>query len=106
MGSRSSPSDLGGLRMSSRGSISPRSAYARSGVDVAAGERAVELMREAVESTRRPEVIGGLGGFDGFVWGVCRRVRDRVRGRGRRAVRTESGDNHRPLARLGYGPAG
>ena len=44
-----------------------RIAYARSGVDVAAGERAVELMREAVESTRRPEVIGGLGGFGGAI---------------------------------------
>jgi phosphoribosylformylglycinamidine cyclo-ligase len=42
-----------------------RSAYARSGVDVASGERAVELMRAAVESTRRPEVVGGLGGFAG-----------------------------------------
>jgi phosphoribosylformylglycinamidine cyclo-ligase len=36
-------------------------------VDVAAGERAVELMREAVESTRRPEVLGALGGFGGAV---------------------------------------
>jgi phosphoribosylformylglycinamidine cyclo-ligase len=44
-----------------------RVAYTRAGVDVAAGERAVELMREAVESTRRPEVIGGLGGFGGAV---------------------------------------
>jgi phosphoribosylformylglycinamidine cyclo-ligase len=42
-----------------------RSAYAASGVDVDAGEAAVELMRAAVESTRRPEVIGGLGGFGG-----------------------------------------
>ncbi len=42
-----------------------RDAYARSGVDVAAGERAVDLMREAVGSTRRPEVVGGLGGFGG-----------------------------------------
>ena len=42
-------------------------AYARSGVDVAAGERAVELMRDAVESTRRPEVLGGLGGFGGAI---------------------------------------
>jgi phosphoribosylformylglycinamidine cyclo-ligase len=32
-------------------------------VDIEAGERAVELMRDAVEATRRPEVIGGLGGF-------------------------------------------
>jgi phosphoribosylformylglycinamidine cyclo-ligase len=36
-------------------------------VDVGAGERAVELMREAVESTRRPEVLGGLGGFGGAI---------------------------------------
>jgi phosphoribosylformylglycinamidine cyclo-ligase len=44
-----------------------RLAYTRAGVDVAAGDRAVELMREAVESTRRPEVIGGLGGFGGAI---------------------------------------
>ena len=43
----------------------PRAAYRRSGVDVDAGERAVELMREHVASTRRPEVVGGLGGFGG-----------------------------------------
>jgi phosphoribosylformylglycinamidine cyclo-ligase len=40
-----------------------RRAYAASGVDVSAGERAVELMRDAVASTHRPEVLGGLGGF-------------------------------------------
>ena len=44
-----------------------RLAYAASGVDVAAGDRAVELMREAIESTRRPEVIGGIGGFGGAI---------------------------------------
>lgn len=44
-----------------------RRAYRAAGVDVAAGERAVELMRAAVESTRRPEVVGGLGGFAGAV---------------------------------------
>jgi phosphoribosylformylglycinamidine cyclo-ligase len=44
-----------------------RVAYTASGVDVEAGERAVELMREAVESTRRPEVIGALGGFAGAI---------------------------------------
>jgi len=43
----------------------PRAAYHAAGVDVAAGERAVELMRRHVESTRRPEVVGGLGGFGG-----------------------------------------
>ena len=40
-----------------------RSAYTASGVDVAAGDRAVELMRAAVASTMRPEILGGLGGF-------------------------------------------
>ena len=40
-----------------------RTAYAHAGVDVTAGDRAVGLMRAAVESTRRPEVLGGLGGF-------------------------------------------
>ncbi len=38
-------------------------AYRRAGVDIDAGERAVDLMRASVDATRRPEVIGGLGGF-------------------------------------------
>ena len=41
-------------------------AYARAGVDVAAGERAVDLMGQWVAKTRRPEVLGGLGGFAGL----------------------------------------
>jgi phosphoribosylformylglycinamidine cyclo-ligase len=40
--------------------------YAGAGVDVAAGERAVELMRAAVSRTSRPEVVGGIGGFAGL----------------------------------------
>lgn len=42
------------------------SSYADSGVDVEAGERAVELMRASVARTMRPEVFGGLGGFAGL----------------------------------------
>ncbi len=42
------------------------SAYAAAGVDIVAGERAVELMKDAVARTHRPEVLGGLGGFAGF----------------------------------------
>jgi len=38
-------------------------AYRAAGVDIDAGEKAVELMRAAVEATRRPEVVGGMGGF-------------------------------------------
>ncbi len=41
----------------------PRTAYAAAGVDVAAGERAVDLIRASVERTRRPEILSGLGGF-------------------------------------------
>lgn len=44
-----------------------RAAYAAAGVDVSAGERAVELMREAVEATHGPHVLGGLGGFGAAV---------------------------------------
>ena len=40
--------------------------YAAAGVDIDAGERAVTLMRAAVERTNRPEVVGGLGGFAGL----------------------------------------
>jgi phosphoribosylformylglycinamidine cyclo-ligase len=40
--------------------------YAASGVDIDAGERAVTLMKAAVERTNRPEVVGGLGGFAGL----------------------------------------
>ncbi len=41
-------------------------AYARAGVDIEAGDRAVELMKASVAKSRRPEVLGGLGGFAGF----------------------------------------
>ncbi len=40
--------------------------YAAAGVDVAAGERAVAMMRAAVEATHGPRVLGGLGGFAGL----------------------------------------
>ena len=43
-----------------------QSAYALAGVDIDAGDRAVELMKAHVARTRRPEVLGGLGGFAGF----------------------------------------
>lgn len=40
--------------------------YAGAGVDVAAGDRAVALMKTAVARTHGPEVLGGLGGFAGL----------------------------------------
>ncbi len=39
--------------------------YKKAGVDIEAGYRAVELMKEHVKATMRPEVLGGLGGFSG-----------------------------------------
>ena len=39
--------------------------YKNSGVDIEAGYRSVELMKEHVSKTMRPEVLGGLGGFAG-----------------------------------------
>lgn len=41
----------------------PSLTYADAGVDIDAGNRLVESIRNTVEATRRPEVIGGLGGF-------------------------------------------
>jgi len=40
--------------------------YQAAGVDIAAGERAVDLMRASIARTAGPEVIGGLGGFAGL----------------------------------------
>jgi phosphoribosylformylglycinamidine cyclo-ligase len=40
--------------------------YAEAGVDVRAGDRAVELMKASVRRAQRPEVLGGLGGFAGM----------------------------------------
>ncbi|MFT4285739.1 MAG: phosphoribosylformylglycinamidine cyclo-ligase [Protaetiibacter sp.] len=40
--------------------------YAAAGVDTAAGDRAVELMKASVARTHGPEVLGGVGGFAGL----------------------------------------
>ena len=39
--------------------------YKNAGVDIEAGYKSVELMKEHVKGTMRPEVMGGLGGFSG-----------------------------------------
>lgn len=41
-------------------------AYKQAGVDIAAGNEAVERMKKHVQRTIRPEVLGGLGGFGGL----------------------------------------
>ena len=40
--------------------------YAGSGVSIEAGDEAVERIKDIVASTKRPEVIGGIGGFGGL----------------------------------------
>ncbi|MDQ6715939.1 MAG: phosphoribosylformylglycinamidine cyclo-ligase, partial [Actinomycetota bacterium] len=40
--------------------------YADAGVDITAGEQAVERIKDRVRSTFRPEVLGDLGGFGGL----------------------------------------
>src|SRR5699024_6729032 len=40
--------------------------YAAAGVDTEAGDRAVELMKDAVRATHGPQVLGGVGGFAGL----------------------------------------
>jgi len=40
--------------------------YASAGVDIRAGEQAVDLMRAAIARTARREVVGGIGGFAGL----------------------------------------
>ncbi|WP_448058816.1 phosphoribosylformylglycinamidine cyclo-ligase [Cellulomonas hominis] len=40
--------------------------YAEAGVDTEAGDKAVELMKDAVRATHGPQVLGGVGGFAGL----------------------------------------
>ncbi|RWZ68382.1 phosphoribosylformylglycinamidine cyclo-ligase [Labedella populi] len=46
--------------------MSSADTYRDAGVDTAAGDRAVELMKSAVSATHGPEVLGGVGGFAGL----------------------------------------
>jgi phosphoribosylformylglycinamidine cyclo-ligase len=41
-------------------------AYAQAGVDIAAGQQATAMMKEAVQATYGPEVLVGLGAFGGL----------------------------------------
>ncbi len=41
--------------------------YASSGVDTEAGDKAVELMKQAVSATHNSTVLGGVGGFAGMI---------------------------------------
>ncbi|MCU1662350.1 MAG: phosphoribosylformylglycinamidine cyclo-ligase [Pseudonocardiales bacterium] len=48
------------------GAEGPGASYASAGVDIDAGERAVEALRPFAEKASRPEVMGGIGGFAGL----------------------------------------
>ena len=52
--------------------------YAAAGVDIAAGEEAVELIKAKVRSTFRPEVIGDIGGFGGLFAFAANRYKNPV----------------------------
>jgi phosphoribosylformylglycinamidine cyclo-ligase len=52
--------------------------YAAAGVDIAAGEKAVERIKEHVRSTFRAEVIGDIGGFGGLFAVDWKRYRDPI----------------------------
>jgi phosphoribosylformylglycinamidine cyclo-ligase len=52
------------------------SSYADAGVDIEAGDRAVQLLKGEVARATRPEVVGGLGGFAGLFRLDTSRYRD------------------------------
>lgn len=45
---------------------SPNDAYRAAGVDIAAGNALIDAIKPAADATRRPGVVGGLGGFGGL----------------------------------------
>jgi phosphoribosylformylglycinamidine cyclo-ligase len=70
-GAGSSPTGAGGDRQpwtagAGRPSRKRSVSYADAGVSIEAGDRAVELLKSKVKQTRRPEVLGDLGGFAGL----------------------------------------
>jgi phosphoribosylformylglycinamidine cyclo-ligase len=64
--------------VSAHGSSRAALTYAAAGVDVDAGERAVAMMRAAVEATHGASVLGGIGGFAGLLSLDSSRFRDPV----------------------------
>ncbi|PWU44630.1 phosphoribosylformylglycinamidine cyclo-ligase [Micromonospora globispora] len=70
-GAGTSPTGAGGDRQpwtagTSRTGRKRSVSYADAGVSIEAGDRAVELLKSKVRQTRRPEVMGDLGGFAGL----------------------------------------
>ena len=66
--------------------------YKNAGVDIEAGYKSVELMKEHVKKTMRPEVLGGLGGFSGaFSLAKIKEMEEDGSCRGRRCRRGRRG---------------
>ena len=68
-----------------------RLTYADAGVDIAAGEKAVELIKAHVRSTFRSEVVGDVGGFGGLFAVDWKRYRDPLAQRVKRRRRLTAG---------------
>jgi phosphoribosylformylglycinamidine cyclo-ligase len=73
--------------------------YADAGVDLDAADRSVDLIGEVVARTRRPEVLGGIGGFGGLFALDTSRYREPVLVSGTDGVGTKV-DLARRLGRL------
>lgn len=76
--------------------------YKEAGVDIEAGERAVELIRPLAASTGRPEVLAGVGPFSGIFALDTSRYRDPVLvastdGVGTKSLLASSSNRHHPL---------
>lgn len=56
-----------GTSPTAAGENAPQLTYASAGVDTEAGDKAVDLMKEAVAATHGPDVLGGVGAFAGLV---------------------------------------
>ncbi|MCC3764088.1 phosphoribosylformylglycinamidine cyclo-ligase [Glycomyces sp. TRM65418] len=52
--------------MSSGSTTKKTISYQSAGVDIDAGDRAVEALKPSIKKTIRPEVVGGIGGFAGL----------------------------------------
>ena len=51
-----------------------QSEYAKAGVDIDAGQKAVELMSDAIKATYTPEVLSNTGNFGGLFAATSSRV--------------------------------
>jgi phosphoribosylformylglycinamidine cyclo-ligase len=60
------PVTLGAMSEGKRAERRAGTSYASAGVDIDAGDRAVELFKPLAKKATRPEVRGGLGGFAGM----------------------------------------